>query len=209
MYARSTTFRGDPPAIDEGVAYTRDKVLPALAQMDGCLGLSMFVDRTTGRCIVTTSWDDVEALRRSAEAVRGIRETTLSTVRAVDGETDVVEWQIGVLHRVRSAPAGAAARVISTRGPLGQTDRTIEHFRAHVVPRIGDLPGFCSVSLLVNRETGRSAIATVYEDRQTRHFSRGQAQAIREEFTEHMGMHITDVAEYDVALSQLRVPETV
>ena len=99
--------------------------------------------------------------------------------------------------------------MISTRGPLGQTDQTIEHFRAHVVPRIGDLAGFCSISLFVNRETGRCTMATVYEDRQARHFSRGQAQAIREEFTLHMGMHITDVSEYDVALSHLRVPETV
>ena len=209
MYARSTTFRGDPSALDDGIAYTRDKVLPAVQQMDGCLGLSTLVDRSTGRCIVTTSWDDVEAMQRSADAVRGIRETTVKTVRGVESETEVVEWQIGVLHRVRAVPERAAARVISTRAPLGEADQVIEHFRSHVVPRIGDLAGFCSVSLFVDREAGRCSIATVYEDRQTRHFSRGQAQAIREEFTSHMGMHITDVAEYDVALSHLRVPELV
>ena len=49
----------------------------------------------------------------------------------------------------------------------------------------------------------------MYENRQTRSQAKGQAQAIREEFAEHMGMHVTDVAEYDVALSHLRVPETV
>jgi hypothetical protein len=32
---------------------------------------------------------------------------------------------------------------------------------------------------------------------------------MREEFTQHMGMHITEVAEFDVALAQLRLPETV
>src|SRR3954453_22050435 len=126
MHARSTTFRGDPGAIADGIAHVQDEVLPAVRQMDGCIGLSMLVDRHTGRCIVTTSWDDAEAMHRSAEAFRGIRETTTSTVRGVEGETEVVEWQIGVLHRVRSAPPGAAARMISTRGPLGQTDRTIE-----------------------------------------------------------------------------------
>jgi hypothetical protein len=49
----------------------------------------------------------------------------------------------------------------------------------------------------------------VYEDRHAMHYSKGQAQAMREEFTEHMGMHITEVAEFDVVLAHLRVPETV
>jgi quinol monooxygenase YgiN len=209
MYARSTTFRGDPTALDDGIAYTRDKVLPAVQQMDGCVGLSMLVERVNGRFIVTTSWEDADAMHRSAEAIRGIRETAITTARGIESETDIVEWEIGVLHRVRTVPEGAAARVISTRGPLGQADRVIDHFRWHVVPRIGDLAGFCSVSLFVNRETGRCSMATVYEDRQTRGRAKGQAQAIREEFSEHMGMHITDVTEYDVALSHLRVPETV
>src|SRR3978361_192199 len=87
MYARSTTFRGDPAALDDGIAYTRDKVLPAVQQMDGCIGLSMLVDRGTGRCLVTTSWDAVDARHRSAEAVRGIRETAISTVHGVESET--------------------------------------------------------------------------------------------------------------------------
>jgi hypothetical protein len=209
MYARSTTFRGDPAALDEGIAYTRDKVLPAVQQMDGCFGLSMLVDRSSGRCVVTTSWDEADALHRSAEAVRGIRETAISTVRGVDSETEVAEWEIGVLHRVRTVPEGAAARVISTRAPVGEADRSIDAFGSIIVPRVGDLAGFCSISFFVNRETGRCSIATVYEDRQARHYAKGQAQAMREEFTEHLGMHVLDVAEYDVALSHLRVPETV
>jgi hypothetical protein len=209
MYARSTTFRGEPDAIDDGIAYTRDTVLPTVQQMDGCIGLSMLVDRHTGRCIVTTAWADVEALHRSAEAIRAMRETAIRTVRGVESETEVVEWEVGVVHRLREAPERAACRVILTKGPLGKTDRVIDGFREKIVPRVDDLAGFCSISLLVNRDTGRCAIASVYEDRQTMSRAKGQAQAMREEFTEHMGMHITDVAEFDVALAHLRVPETV
>ena len=209
MYARSTTFRGDPNAIDDGIAYTRDKVLPAVQQMDGCVGLSMLADRSTGRCIVTTSWDDAEAMHRSAEAVRPIRDMAVRSVHGVESETEVVEWEVGVVHRVCEAPETAAARVIWTKGPVGAADRIIDGFRASIVPRIGDLAGFCSVSLLVNRQTGRCAIATVYEDRQTMNRAKGQAQAMRQAFTEHMGMHITEVAEFDVVLAHLRVPETV
>jgi hypothetical protein len=209
MYARSTTFRGDPNAVDDGIAYTRDRVLPAVQQLDGCAGLSMLVDRHTGRCIVTTSWDDAEAMHRSADAVRPIRGMAVRSVHGSDGETTVNEWEVGVVHRVRPAPEGAACRVIWTRGPIGATQRIIDGFTASIVPRIGDLAGFCSTSLLVDRHTGRCSIATVYEDRQARHYSKGQALAMREEFTTRMGMHVTEVADFDVALSHLRAPATV
>ncbi|SNR55980.1 antibiotic biosynthesis monooxygenase [Blastococcus mobilis] len=209
MYARSTTFSGEPDAIDDGIAYTRDEVLPTVQQMKGCIGLSMLVDRHTGRCVVTTSWEDADAMHDSAEAMRSIREAAIRTVHVLESETEVVEWVVGVLHRVREAPDRAACRVIRTKGPLGETDRIIDGFRANIVPRIDDLAGFCSVSLFVNRETGRCAITSVYEDRQTMNRAKGQAQAMREEFTGHMGMRITEVAEFDVALAHLRVPETV
>jgi hypothetical protein len=209
MYTRSTTFRGDPTAIDDGIAHVRDRVLPAVQQMDGCVGLSMLVDRHTGRCIVTTSWDDPEAMHRSAEAMRPIRETAIRTVRGTAEEAEVVEWSVAVLHRLREAPGGAATRVMWTKGPIGRMDRVIDAFRTNIAPRVDDLPGFCSVSLLVNHETGRCATAATYDSRQTMNRARGQAQAMREEFTEHMGMRVTEVAEFDLVLAHLRVPETV
>jgi quinol monooxygenase YgiN len=209
MYARSTTFRGDPNAIDDLIACTRDEVLPAVRQMDGNVGLSVLVDRRTGRCIVTTSWDGAESMHHSAEAIRPLREAALRTVHAVASETEVAEWQVGVLHRVCSTPEDAACRVVRTKGPIGQEVRIIDGFRTLIVPRIDDLAGFCSVSLLVARHTGRGAIATVYEDRQAMSRSMGQAQAMRQEFTEHLGLHVTDVAEFDVVLAHLRAPETV
>ena len=205
MYARSSTFRGDPSAIDEEITYVRDKVLPAVRQMDGCLGLSLLVDRHTGRCIATTSWTDADAMHRSSEAMRGIRETAIRTVNGAEGEVD--EWSIDVLHRVHSAPDGAATRVIRTRGPAGAMDRVVEGFRTIVVPRAEQLPGFCSTSLLVDHDLGRCAIATTYEDRQTMSRAKGQAVAIREEFLDGMGMHVVDVHEFDLVLAHLRVPE--
>ena len=205
MYARSTIFRGDPSALDDGIAYVRDKVLPAARQMDGCLGLSMLVDRHTGRCIVTTSWDDADAMLRSAEAMQPIRETAVRTVNGT--EVEVAEWSIDVLHRKRTAPEGAAVRVMWARGPAGPMDPVVEGFRTIVVPRVELLPGFCSVSLLVDHGSGRSAIAATYEDRQTMNRAKGQALAIREEYADRMGLHVVGVAEFDLPIAHLRVPE--
>ncbi len=74
MYARSTTIRGNPQSMDEGIAYVRDTVMPAVQQMDGCVGLSMLADRESGRCIVTAAWEDEAAMRASADGVSTLRE---------------------------------------------------------------------------------------------------------------------------------------
>ena len=73
MYARTTTLRGNPEAMDEGIAFVRDEVMPLVRGMDGHVGLSMLCDRDSGRCIVTSAWQSEDALRASAEAVRDSR----------------------------------------------------------------------------------------------------------------------------------------
>ena len=208
MDARWTTFRSDPSAIDDGIADVRDAVGPAVRQMAGCVGGSVLVDRHTGRCIVTSLWEDAGSLQRSEEALRGIDETAAAALRAVDGR-QVEQWEIGVLHRVRDRGEGTATRVIRTKGPIGPVDRVVDAFRATVVPRVEDLPGFCGVSLLVDPRTGRGAIEATYESRQTMSRAKGQAQAIRQEFIEHVGMRVTEVAEFDLVLARLPLPESV
>ena len=67
MYARTTTVRGDPRAVDDGIAFARNEVWPRLERMDGCVGMSMLADREAGRCIVTAAWATEDAMRASAD----------------------------------------------------------------------------------------------------------------------------------------------
>src|SRR4029434_6539741 len=73
MHARSTTIKADPDNLDAGIAFTRDEVMPAIQQINGCIGLSMLTDHESGRCIVTTSWADADAMRAATEDVHPIR----------------------------------------------------------------------------------------------------------------------------------------
>lgn len=68
MYARSTTIEAQPLSVDIGIAHVRDVVMPALQEIDGCVGVSLLVDRQSGRCIATSAW---ETLRRCAPASSG------------------------------------------------------------------------------------------------------------------------------------------
>jgi quinol monooxygenase YgiN len=206
MYARSTTVQGNPAAIEVGIAYVREAVIPAVRDMDGCVGLSMLADRGAGRCIITTAWADAEAMRRSAENVRGIRDRT---AEILVGPAEVQEWEIAILHRLSETRDRACTRVIWATGDPAQLDRMIDTFRMSMLPRMEELPGFCSVSVMVDRESGTSATAVTYESRKAMDAAREQGAALRREFTDAMGMEVTDVGDFDLVLAHLRVPETV
>jgi quinol monooxygenase YgiN len=206
MYARSTTVRGNPQSLDDALAYLRDEVMPAAQQMDGCIGMSMFCDRDTGRCIATTAWETEEAMHNSES---GIHEMRRRFAEIMGGQPEVQEWEIAVLHRQHHTPEGACCRVIWSRGDPARMEQVLDAFRMTMLTRMEDLPGFCSVSMLVDRETGRAATAVVYESRAAMNAATDQARPMREEFMRQTGTEMTEVAEFDVLLAHLRVPETV
>jgi heme-degrading monooxygenase HmoA len=206
MYARSTTVHGNPAALEVGIAYVREAVIPAVRDMDGCVGLSMLADRESGHCIITTAWADAEAMRRSAENVRGIRDRT---AEILVGAAEVQEWEIAILHRMYETRDHACARVTWTQCDPAQLDQMIETFRMSLLPRMEELPGFCSVSLMVDRESGTCATAVTYESHEAMEASKKQGMALRKEFSDAMAMQVTDVAGFDLVLAHLRVPETV
>ena len=204
MNARSTTIHADPRRIDDGIAHIRDEVMPAVQAMDGCMGLSMLCDRDSGRCIVTTSWESEEAMRASRDAVMAMRERA---AEAFGGRFDVQEWEIAVLHRAHQAPEGACCRVTWTRGePSGMSDMA-ESFRMGILPRLDDLPGFCSVSMMMDRASGMSVLTATYDDRPSMEAAGADVRTMREQFAQQTGLEVTDLAEFELVIHHLRVPE--
>ncbi|MGY1813384.1 antibiotic biosynthesis monooxygenase [Blastococcus sp. SYSU D00820] len=206
MYARSTTIRGNPQALDEGIAMVRDEVMPMVQGMSGCVGLSMLADREAGRCIVTTAWADEGAMRASAESVRESRDRA---AEMFGGTPEVQEWEIALLHRMSEAGDTGCCRLIWSQGDPARVDDMVDAFRMTLLSRMEDLPGFCSCSLLVDRASGRAVTAVTYDSRRSMEAAADQGRAMRTEFAERMGAEITEVAAFDLVLAHLRVPETV
>jgi quinol monooxygenase YgiN len=205
MYARSTTIHGDPQRMDDGIAMVRDEVMPAVQSMPGCIGLSMLCDRDSGRCIVTSSWDSQEAMAATADRVRDMRERAMEAMNGRDMSVD--EWEIALMHRTHTATDDACARVTWTRGDPARMEEALDAFRMALIPRMDDVPGFCSLSLMVDRNSGRGSLTTVYDSRRDMEASRDLVMAMRDDFTQRMGMEVTDIAEFDLAIHHLRAPE--
>lgn len=203
MHARATVVMTEPSRVDDVVAFVRDRIQPVLDAQAGSLGLSMSVDRASGRCTVTTVWADRASMHASERALVALRE---AAGRVAGGQPVTEEYELAVLHRRAQAEPGCWLRSTRVRLDPAQVDAGIGLFRSTTVPQVERLPGFRSVLLLVDRRTGSGVVSAVFDDRAALDASRGPAAAVREESSARTAADVTDVVESEIALAGLRLP---
>lgn len=210
MFARSTTLLAQPSSLDSGIMHIRDRTMPSLLELDGCVGLSLLVDRDSGRCIATSAWDSALAMRDSEARVGQVRGD--ASLR-FGGPVDRIEkWEIAALHREHRVGAGASVRCTWLQGPtnsMESLDQAIHAFKYSLLPRFEEMEGFTSASLFMNRPSGRAVTATAWDSRAAMDASREPMNELRTAVIEKSGSTLMDVAEFELALAHLRVPEMV
>lgn len=204
MYARSTTMDANLSSLDAGITHVRDEVLPALMQLDGFVGLSMMVDRATGRCIATSAWQTEQAMRASAGSVEAVRNRA---AEILGGSPMVEEWEIAVMHRDHPTHDGACVRSAWFQADPAQVQDAIDTFTMGALPQIESLPGFCSASFMVDRASGRAVSSVCFESRESMDAGRAQADQIRAAGSAQAKASILEVREFELAVGHLRVPE--
>jgi len=206
MYARSTTIQGDPTRIDTLIAFVRDEVMPMITAIDGNVGLSMLVDRETGRCIATSSWETEEARSASFGALAGSR---ARAAEILGGDVQTADWEIALMHREHRVTADSCCRVTWAQYDPSEVDRGIDFFRDTVLPFVEGLDGFGSASLMFDRSTGDGVGTIVFDSRAAMEASRDAAKMMRDRSTQSTGTRFREVAEFELAFAHLRVPEQV
>jgi heme-degrading monooxygenase HmoA len=204
VYARSTTILAKRESIDAGITHIRDVALPALQRMDGFIGLSLLVDRGSGRCVATSSWESLAAMRAPAGPIAVIRDRA---VEILGGTMMVEEWEILVMHRDHPSHRGACARGTWLRMHPAAIDRAVDVHKMVSIPALEELEGFCSTSLLIERASGRAVSTTTYDSREAMHRNREQADAILSASSQDTGAEVRQLGEFELALAHLRVPE--
>lgn len=207
MYARSTTVTTPADTVETNIARVRDEFFPQITAIDGCVGMSMLVDRDTGDCILTTAWRDELAMRASAAVVNPMRERAAQELGG--SITDVQEWEVAVMHRDHRVGDGACCRTTWLRTDPTLVDRAIDIFRLGVLPQAEQMDGFCSASLLVDRTSGLASTTVTFDTRAAVEATRDRAASIRAGVAEEIGLEFLDIREFDVALAHLHVPEMV
>jgi hypothetical protein len=204
MFARTTSFAGSPDGIDPGIAFVRDEVMPEIMKMAGCAGLSLVADRPAGRLIATSSWESAEARDATMAAMAPFRDRGAQILGA---EPTVDNWDVALMHRDHAASDGACCRV--TWAETSDVDGLLARFREMVMPSIEAFEGFCSMSMFVDRERGRTCGTTTFDSRAALEASRDQAAENRARAAAMMDVRFTDVMECDLVVHHLRVPELV
>ena len=91
MYARLTTIEGAADSIDAAVQKARDEVLPILREQDGFKGFTVAVDRSSGKMIGLSFFEDEETLRASDSAVAQSRDAVAQAGGGSSPRVDFME----------------------------------------------------------------------------------------------------------------------
>lgn len=204
MFARSTTIQAHPSYIDAGIKHVRDSVMPTLADIEGCLGMSLLIDRGSGRCIATSSWRDEESLRASEGPVRKLRD---DAVEVFHGTPEVSRWEIAVMHRDHHSERGACCRVTWFKAEPAHMDRGVDVWKMAALPKMEELDGFCSASLMIDRAAGRAVSSLTFDSAEAMERSRDRVDSIRDEGVREAGAEVLDTCEFELAIAHLHVPE--
>jgi heme-degrading monooxygenase HmoA len=79
MHARLSTLEIDPSRIDEAVANLEEQDIPKFRQQAGFKGLTLLVDRSSGKTVGTTYWESKEDMDAAEEAGKEARERAAET----------------------------------------------------------------------------------------------------------------------------------
>lgn len=205
MFVRTTEVQADPARIGDGIAIVRGDIFPAVSEMDGCVGMSLLVSRDSGRCIATTAWHSEAEMRQSAENVMPLRNRAEQSLGASGSE--VHQWEVAAVHRDHAAPEGACARLTWLSGDPETTDRVIDTYKMAVLPRLQELDGFCSASLMIDRDAGRVVGTAAFDNREALEASRDAAKGIRQRVADELGATVDRVEEVEMVFAHLHVPE--
>ncbi|WP_068165279.1 hypothetical protein [Rhodococcus phenolicus] len=204
VFARSTTIHAHASYIDPGIMHVRETVMPALTDIEGCVGMSLLIDRSSGRCIATSSWRDEDSLRASEGPVRALRD---AAAEIFHGTTEVSRWEIAVMHRDHHSERGACCRVTWIKIDPAAMDRGVDLWKMAALPRMEELEGFCSASLMLDRPAGRGVSSLTFDSAEAMESHRERLDSIREGVVREAGAEVLDSCEFELAIAHLHVPE--
>lgn len=94
MFARVSTFQGEPEQTAEGIRLAREQILPAARLQDGFEGIYLLFDPETGRSLSITLWATEADMKASEEAANRVREESVR--KAGDAIVGIERYEVAL-----------------------------------------------------------------------------------------------------------------
>ncbi len=206
MYVRATRVQSSPDAIEKGIAYFKETVVPAVKATPGNAGAVLLVDRKTGAGVGITLWETAQAL--SASEQMGITSRTQSAAAMGGSIVNVERFEQVIQDRAQPPKAGVFARQNTVAGTPERIDNAIK-FMEKTLPVVRALKGYRALLMNVDRMTGRSTVVTVWDTLADLEASEAKVSGLRRDAAAAAGATDVKVEIFETAFAEVKQPTKV
>ena len=207
MYLRATRVQSPPDAIEKGIAYFTEKVVPAAKATPGNAGAVLLVDRKTGSGVGITLWETAHAL--SASEQMGITSRTQSAATTGGSIVNVERFEQVIQERTQPPKAGTFVRLNTVVGTPEKVENAIKFVHKQALPELKAHKGFRGLIMNVDRMTGRSTVATIWDTLADLEASEPKVSGLRRDAAEAAGAADVKVEIFETAFAEIKQPATV
>ncbi len=202
MYLRATRVQSPPDAIEKGIAYFKEKVVPAAKAAPGNAGAVLLVDRKTGSAVGLTLWETAQAL--SASEQLGITTRTQSAAAMGGSIVNVERFEQVIQDRAQPPKAGVFVRLNTVAGTPERIDNAIRFMEKQALPVLRTQKGYRALLMNVDRMTGRSTVATVWDTRADLEASEAKVGGLRRDAADAAGAADVKVEIFEAAFAEVK-----
>jgi heme-degrading monooxygenase HmoA len=206
MYGRVTRLQIPPDAVDKGIAFFKENVVPAARSAPGNAGAILLVDRKNGMAIGITLWETTQALNASENI--GVNSRTQSAAATGATILNVERFEQVMADRTQPAKAGSFVRLNSVAGTPDRIDNVIK-FMQKSLPTIKAQKGYRSLIMNVDRMTGRSTVSTVWDTLADLEASEPSVTGMRRDAADAAGATDVKVEIFETAFAEIKQTATV
>jgi hypothetical protein len=158
MKARVVTVQIQPSKLDEAIRIYRDSVVPVASEYKGCHAVFLATDRSSGKGVSITMWDEQEL--QSSEASGYLQEqfAKFADVFAAPPIREV--YDVGNWDRASRDPSNV--RMVTTQLKPGLIANAAANYRDNLLPTIRQQPGYLGAMQLVDPVTAKVVSATAW-----------------------------------------------
>jgi quinol monooxygenase YgiN len=158
MKARVVTVQIQSSKLDEAIRIYRDSVVPTAAEYKGCHAAFLVTDRSSGKGVSITLWDEQEL--QASEASGHLQEVfaRFADVFAAPPVREV--YDVNVWERAPSDPTHV--RLMTIQLKPGALDTNRNRYRDELLPIMRQQPGFLGALSLMDAATGKALSATAW-----------------------------------------------